>query len=215
MDKLIQHCKQYFPNLEIKFKNESNLMKLLGEILFFNKSFMTKYTTTLGNVIYFPNREYVNKQEIMSKTILLHELVHMHDSKKLSRFLFSLLYLFPQILLPLTCLLFLASWKIALPLLIISLLPLPAYFRMNFEKRGYLTSLYVINTLCVRKGIEAPLEDQKDIFLKEFYGPSYYYMWTFHSIEEDFDEAIDKIIANQHPFEDEVFVMIDDLLKSA
>ena len=81
---LVEKSKEFFPDLEVKYKTESSFMKLIGKILFFNKTFMTFYTTTIGSTIYFPNREFVNNKEVSSSIIFLHELVHIHDSKNSS-----------------------------------------------------------------------------------------------------------------------------------
>ena len=111
---------------------------------------MTKYTTTIGSTIYFPNEKYIRTRPLSSITIFLHELVHIYDSKRLSNILYSFLYLLPISLLPFTLLLFIYSWKIALVLSILCLIPLPAYFRMYFERRAYMASLYVINALATK-----------------------------------------------------------------
>src|SRR4030043_385107 len=95
---LVQSAQTHFPNLKIKYKDESLLMKILGKLMFFNKGFMTSYTTTIGSTIYFPNSNFVKARPISSSVILLHELVHLYDNSKFTAPLFSFLYLFPQIL---------------------------------------------------------------------------------------------------------------------
>jgi ABC-type multidrug transport system fused ATPase/permease subunit len=146
----VQASQKYFPHLQIKYKDQSFLMKLIGKLLFFNKTFMTDYTTTLGDTIYFPNEAFVKVRSISSTVILLHEIVHIKDSHKLTKLLFSLLYACPQILLLFFIPMLFISWKFALLFLLFAL-PIPAFFRMYFEKRAYLSSLYAIHIWISKK----------------------------------------------------------------
>lgn len=150
LDNLSQIAKNNSLNVNIKYKNESLFMKFLSFLLFFNKKFMTEYTTTINSTIYFPSRDFVNNNYITSATIFLHELVHVLDARSYNFIIFSFLYLSPQILgiifLPLS---FINIW-VALAFLLF-LLPIPSFFRMKFEKRAYLVSLYVLNQLIKNK----------------------------------------------------------------
>lgn len=209
-NKLIDNSKKYFPNLKIKYKNESMFMKFLGFLLFFNKNFMTEYITTIGSTIYFPSRSKIDEKPTSAMIVLLHELIHIYDSNRF-KFMFGFLYLFPQILAPFSLLLLLVSWKLALPLFIILLLPLPAYFRMYFEKRAYLASLYIIKSLGAKLKFSSLLKTQKEYFLRQFKESAYYYMWIF-DMTPQFDEAMAKIQSGKRPYEDPVFDIIDDLI---
>jgi hypothetical protein len=208
----VECAKIYFPNLKVKYKDESWFMKLLGYILFFNKSFMTDYTTTIGSTIYFPSRAKVEAKQLSSIIVLLHELVHIYDSQKLTRLLFSFLYLIPQILAPISLLLWLISWKIALISFIVLLLPIPAYFRMYFEKRAYAVSLYVLKTLGAKCNFPPMLSTNRDYFIKQFKSSAYYYMWLFKDIDLYFNDITNKISNGQRPYEDEIFNILDDLI---
>ena len=210
INNLLELSQKHFPNLRIKYKDQSSFMKLLGNVLFFNKEFMTNYTTTIGSTIYFPNEKYLNIRPISSVIVLLHELVHLYDSKRLTSPLFSFLYLSPQILALLFFPLLLVSWKLALPFLLFAL-PIPSFFRMYFEKRAYLSSLYVTYQLSKKKGFNSSLESHKNFFIKQFKGGYYYFMWTF-SLTKEFDQALVKINNNERPFEDPVFDILDDLI---
>ena len=53
-------------------KEDSKLMKFISKLLFFNKTFMTDYVTTIGRTIYVPSG-------YISSTTLRHELVHVAD----------------------------------------------------------------------------------------------------------------------------------------
>jgi hypothetical protein len=209
---LVQAAQKYFPSLQIKYKNESTLMKILGTIMFFNKGFMTKYTTTLGSTVYFPSINYIKLLPASSFILLLHELVHMHDEKKKGKFIFKLSYLFPQVLLPFACFLFLLTWKIALPVLFLLALPLPAYWRMQYEKRAYIASLYATNKIALTSNFNPHLDTSAAHYLLYFQDSSYYFMWPFKSLKNEFDQCVAKIQAGQRPFDDQIFDVLDDLI---
>src|SRR5271169_3622060 len=97
---LVTASKKYFPKLQIKYKDESWGMRLISKLLIFNHGFMTHYTTTVGDTIYFPSERFVKCHPISSSVVLLHELVHLHDQKRIGKIPFALTYLFPQILVP-------------------------------------------------------------------------------------------------------------------
>lgn len=212
---LLVNAQKTFPNLKIKYKDQSLLMKVLGKLLFFNKDYMTAYTTTVGETVYYPSENFIKNQELSSIIILLHELVHIKDSQKYNKYVFGFLYMSPQILSLVSLLLFLISWKIALPLTILFALPLPSFFRMYFEKRAYMASLYAINKLSNKLSFKPLLATQQSIFLKQFKNSSYYFMWLFKNLDKEFDIAVDKIKQNQRPFEDPVFDIIDDLINNS
>lgn len=184
--------------------------------MFFNKSFATSYVTTINSTIYYPSENQIKITPISSGIILLHEIVHINDSKKITKPLFIFLYLFPQILAPLFLLLLLISCKIFLFLFLLFILPIPAYFRMQFEKRAYLSSLYSSYVLGKTLNFSPILDKQKNNFISQFTGFSYYFMWPFSSyIKNEFDQAINKINAGQRPYEDPIFDIIDDLIDTA
>lgn len=210
---LVIASRKYFPSLQIKYKNQSWWMRWLGKLLFFNPAFMTSYTTTFGHTIYYPDEKFLKTRSISSSVILLHELVHFYDRKRVSPFLFALSYLFPQILVPIFGMLMLAvTWKIMLPLMLICALPIPAVFRMYWERRAYLSSLYVMQLLGNRLHFNPHLKIQEKQFIECFHGSSYYFMWPFHDINEQFDKVVDKTLVAQRPFEDPVFDMLEDLV---
>jgi|SRR5579885_1002689 len=204
---------QFFPDVKIAYKDQSTLMKILGFLLFFNPAFMTSYITTLGSTIYFPSQTYVNAHPVSSLVVLLHELTHVKDEKKISKVLFSLAYLLPQLLVLLFLpLLFIFGWKVALFSLIF-LAPLPAYFRMIFEKRAYMTSIYVINKLNqTHPDYKINLDDQTKFFVAQFKNFSYYVMWPFNSIDKEFATALQLIKDGKRPYEDPVFDILDQIV---
>lgn len=212
---LVQASQKYFPDLQIKYKDKSPLMKLLGKLLFFNKSFMTGYTTTIGSTVYYPSASYIKVRPISSSVVLLHELIHVYDAKRLTKPLFGALYLSPQILALLCLPLFWFSWPLALILMLFFLSPIPSYFRMYFERRAYLTSLYCMYRLGQLKDFDPKLENQSKRFTEHFTTSQYYFMWPFKDITQNFNDAIVLIKDGKRPFEDPVFDILDDLLPSA
>lgn len=210
---LLTAAQTYFPSLQIKYKDQSWFMKALGKILFFNPSFMTSYTTTIGETVYFPNQKFVQIRPISGAVILMHELVHMYDEKKLTKPVFSASYLFPQILVPIFLLmLFFLSWKIVLPLAILCLAPIPAFFRMEYEKRAYMSSLYTLQKLGQRLNFDPKLTTQAQYFVSYFKDSSYYFMWPFKNLDAEFAQAVTDVQAGKRPYDSPVFDMLDDLV---
>ena len=84
----------------IRFKDESRLMRIIGKLLFFNKSFMTSYTTTTFSKVYFPNRKRFEERGPDAAYITLrHEAIHLRDSRKFFLFFqLSYIFLLPAIL---------------------------------------------------------------------------------------------------------------------
>jgi hypothetical protein len=182
-------------------------MKIIGKLLFFNKSFMNEYTTTIGQNIYFPNEKYVVDNYQSAKVILMHELTHITDASKISPLFFSFLYSCPQIISILCIPLFFINFYLSL-LFFIFILPLPAFFRMYFEKRAYFVSLYVS-----KKIGRSNLEEEKNFIVENFKNSSYYFMWPFSGLSKSFDNAMIKINNDERPFQDPIFDIIDDLIK--
>lgn len=210
---LLTAAQKYFPSLQVKFKNQSPLMKFLGTLMFFNKGFMTDYTTTIGSTIYAPTEKFFASHPVSGAVVFMHELVHLHDQKVMGKVWFQFSYMLPQILALPALLLFLLSWKIALPVVLLLLLPIPAYFRMKYERRAYYSSIYTMYKLGQRLNFDPHLETQNSHFVGYFMDSSYYFMWPFKSImENDFDQAAKNVLAGKRPFEDPVFDMLDDLV---
>ncbi len=205
-DNFILKCKKYFPNFDIGYKNQSTLMKIIGYIFFFNKSFMTKYITTIGSTIYFPAKSGTPDDML----IVLHELIHINDAKKYNKLLFGWLYLLPQSLILFALPVFFFNWWVALILMTVCLLPLPAYFRMKFELKAYKTSLYVQYKYAKKR--KFLFYDNSYFIESQFTGAGYYFMWPF-GVEKEIDAAVKLIKDGQHPYEDDIFYVIDELIE--
>lgn len=160
-DRLHQVIKNRVPEFKIKYKDESYLMKFFGKVLFFNKNFMETVTTTIGKTVYFPNKKFLEERYFST---LAHEYVHVLDYVR-KPLLFSLSYLFPQILSLFSLLAFVNIWFL---LFLIFLLPFPAKFRTNSEIRGYGMSIFVKNKLNIPFSVQS--------YVDIFSSPKYYYM---------------------------------------
>jgi hypothetical protein len=198
---------KYFP-VKIKYKDEDTLMKIIGALMFFNKAFMTNFITTLGYTIYFPSRQWVVDHDQDAMVILIHEAVHMQDEKKYS-ILFQLGYIFPlwlSLLVPF--LLFVLSWKIVLPLALFFLLPLPAPFRMMFERKAYIIGVYAAYKLY---GTD-PFENAS-YYSSFFKDSSYYWMWIL-GVNNSMMEAASRIKQGIPPIDDvDTMKMVDKLIE--
>lgn len=188
------------PKYNIAFKDESIFMKIIGKILFFNPSFMIDFNTTIGNTIYFPSRQHIIDNPVTFKANLVHELIHRKDAESYSSFIFSLAYLLPQLLAPLTVLstMFL-SWWISLIIFTLFLMPLPAYFRMKFEKKAYTFSVYCLYQLSTKYGHQLNVDDRITSYTKAFTSSNYYFMWIF--FDQDYLKNCLTMFANgQKPY---------------
>jgi len=205
------------PNFTIAFKDESFFMKLIGKILFFNPSFMTKYTTTIGHTVYFPTASNLKLQPASSKIVLYHELVHIKDMEKYTLPLFGLLYLLPQLLALLAIpLAFFAAWYVALAWFVLFMLPIPAYFRMKFELKAYTFSVYTLYKMNAVKGYAINFDRQIDSYTSQFTNMSYYLMWPFGSaIKKHLTDALANFKEGKRfIYEDEYYDMVDYLIEN-
>lgn len=132
-------------NVKIRYKDTSLFMRVLSYLLFFNKTFMQKFTTTIGSTVYFPSEAHVKEEPMTAAVILAHELTHVQDSRDMGSLVFSTCYLLPQIgallaLFALLAITFSAWWLVTLAALA-ALAPWPAPGRAWAEYRGYATTL--------------------------------------------------------------------------
>lgn len=165
--------------ISVKYKTESIFMKVIGALLFFNKNFMSRFTTTIGRTVYLPSRERVNAIPDVYVGVMWHELVHVLDSQSTDgKFLpgtYSIAYLFPQILSVLSVfalLAFVSQWFLFFLIFLVFLAPIGAPFRTNYEAKAYAMSL---NIQALERG-SINLNDAIYPILVEFVGPNYYYM---------------------------------------
>lgn len=215
-DSFVQNLKRYYV-FDIKYKNTSKFMSVLGKVLFFNKDFMSRYITTIGNTVYFPSKEQIEKHEPSSMATLAHELVHVSQKEKYGMFLFSSLYLFPQCLAILSVLAILAIWWLPFLwclLFLLFLAPIPAPWRKKFELEGYTMTLFMHNLRLKQYGY--PEDDTlKELTLyatridiSQFRGSGYWYMWPF-GVDKNFVNKIDDIQSGVISDTDEIYGRIE------
>jgi len=207
----LNHLKTIDSNISIKYKDTSIFMKILGIILFFNTKFSTSFTTTIGKTIYFPSKQFVESDENRAVQILAHEFKHVLDNNKYG-FLFSVLYLFPQIL---SLFSFFAFYNLWFLLFLVFLLPLPAYWRAKFEADAYGITLF-FGFLNLKKSnvnddeIYSILANYVNILDKKiFKGSSYYFMWPF-GISKKFFQKVNLMISGDILSTDEAYVHVKE-----
>lgn len=221
---ILAYLQKDVPDLQIRYKDKSVLMKVLGILLFFNRGFMTKYITTIGSTIYYPSEKSLMEDLVGSSSVLAHEYVHAKDSKRYGRLLFSLMYLFPQILALISILAipaFFISWKVALifAIFLIFAAPFPAYWRSRLELRGYSMTLFVANKYFKSLGLDetnraANLFKIADkINSGEFIGSGYYWMWPF-GVKKNLYDAVEQIQSGDILESDEIFVIVNSAINA-
>ena len=174
----VEQLKLLEPGFNTKFKTDSWLMKVLAFVLFFMN--FKDFTTTIGATVYLPSQEALDKaNHNRLLPLLAHEFTHAREP-----FYQSALYLMPQLLVLLMPLLFLlVPWYLAL-LGLLFLAPLPAYWRKEFEYRGYGTTLFVYDLLLQEQGMSILDREERLIARAKdaathFTGKNYYFMWPF------------------------------------
>ena len=176
---LVTKIQHRIPGFEIGYKNENFISKLLGVLCYlFNPNYMTEFTTTRYPKVFFPTREFVEKDYRSAWKILAHEYVHLWDRKQRG-WGFNIAYASPQMwaVLALSALLaiWLSNWWLLGLVALLAALPLPSPGRRDAELRGYTMSMAVNHW---RYG---DVQDStKDWVVGYFTGSSYYFMWPFH-----------------------------------
>ena len=203
-------------NIKIKYKTESLLMKLISYVLFFNKAFMTQYITTIGDTIYFPSEEMYMSDPNTTISIIAHEYVHLNDDANDKLYKFK--YLFPQILAPLMLLFGFISWYIAVPLFVLFLLPIPAYWRKQYELSAYKMSLFTAQELNKKEGWSTAqsaeyLNDLADFYNKQFTSMAYYFMWPF-GVKKELSETVDKVISDDILDDSALYIQVQSAFDS-
>lgn len=172
LDKTIEDISLEFPSFKVLKKSESWLMKTIGKLLFIisfgqNKSFMTDFITTIGNTVYVPD-SWDSKLEKSRIEVLMHERIHMRQSKKLTPIIYALAYL---------------------------LFPIPigfAWARAKLEWEAYTESMRVKSHFSGIQSVKTP--EFKEYLFKNFTGSSYMFMMPFKSIlEKWYQESIKRL----------------------
>lgn len=205
--------------VNISYKNESSFMKILSYILFFNKGFLTDYTTTIGHTIYFSSREHVEADPMGAMCIAAHEYRHIRDSGRMGSILYALAYLFPQILALLAApAAFLVGWWALLLLLFLA--PLPAFWRARIELAGYTMTLFINHLYGREIGMDSErlhtkLYNYADYMDEvEFRGGRYYFMWPF-GVKDKLEKAIETILSGDILKSDDIYVEVKDAFEKS
>jgi len=216
-DKFLANLQKNNSKYNIKYKNQSWLMKLIGSLLFFNKLFMSKYATTINQTTYLPDDKYVADKDYESIVLIGHEYVHAYDAKHYSSFLYSLIYLFPLwlCLLAIPMYFIIGFWSL---LFLIFLGPVPSIGRTWAEFRGYSMTLFLCHEVLKEKkntDIEYTMDKiARDIQDKYFHSAAYYFMWPFN-MDKKFDAVLEKIKSGDILKEDEIFQEVLDAFKNS
>lgn len=167
-DALLAEIKQEFPDFKVLKKSESTLMKVIDKtlkVISFGKmnSFMDDFITTIGNTVYVP--EKWDGRSASTKAITMrHERVHMRQSQRVGRVLFSLSYLFFPV-----------------PILF-------AHYRAKFEKEAYEESLKAIHEYYGPKFFTPALKEK---IVSHFTSAEYMWMWVNKkSVEYWYDSVV-------------------------
>jgi hypothetical protein len=172
LDELEVEIRKEFQTFAIVKKSDSKLMTVINAFLktiTFGKmkSFMEDFVTTIGNTVYVPSK-WPNWPTPSKMAVLRHERVHMRQSERYGRILYSLMYLF---------------------------LPLPiglAYFRMKLEKEAYEESLRAYAEYYGASKLKDV--DVRDSMVRHFTTAEYFWMWPFKkSLEKWYDDAVGKL----------------------
>ena len=174
---LYQELNKLHP-VKIRFKDESPFMQVLNLfVMGFCPTFLSEYTTVIGNMIYFPNRHYIDAKPESAMRTLAHEMVHVMDMSKWSPVLFNLSYLFPQILaVGVFSFPWLGWWAL---LFLLFLLPIPAPFRAYFEARAYAIDVLTSNPEYTKETL--------------YHSASHFSSWNYYKMYPYPEEAREKI----------------------
>jgi len=178
LDQVTKDTLKEFPKFRVVPKSESFTMKAINVFLIAvsfgrMKSFMTGFATTLGTTVYV-TPGWPTKPDADKAVLLRHERVHMRQARRLTRPLFSLLYL----------LLFLPGGL--------------AWFRARFEMEAYEETIRATfehygRTAVFDKGF-------RDRIAKNFTGPAYLYMWPFpKTVDKWILDAVERIAGKETP----------------
>lgn len=173
-EELCAQVSSEFPSFRIARKQDSHLMRAIAVLLAVvtlgrMRKFMTSYTTTLGCTVYVSSG-WDASDEVSKCVLLRHERVHMRQSKRLGRLLYSFLYLVP-------------------------FFPLGfAYWRTKLEKEAYEESMRATVQMRGTSVVFSPA--YKEWMVGQFCGPAYGWMWAFgrESVGEWFDKTLDSVV---------------------
>ncbi len=186
----INFGKKNIKKFDVFNKQDSFFHKFIGKIMFWNSFYMNSFWTTIYPKVWKPIDAKNNWKTLQ------HELVHLLDAqtffglmplslKWINVFLFSILYLSPQIFVLFALGSFYNLWFL---LFLVFLLPLPSPGRAFVEIRAYR------RTLELEKNNIATSENH---IIEQFTGPNYYFMFPFK-------KTLKNLLAKESPYKDEM-----------
>jgi len=175
-DALVTSVTRKVPGFKVRFKDECWTQKVVAVLVWiFNRTYMTRYTTTLYPTVYWPSRKALEGDYLHAFRTLAHEYVHLWDRQYRGWVDFNSSYLGPQ----LYCLLALGAlgafwrlWMLACLIFLPLAYPWPSRGRTSLELRGFSMSVAVAVWL-----YGAATEDAKQSMVSRFTGWDYYRMW--------------------------------------
>lgn len=172
-DRLVKDVVEEFPDFSLVAKAESRLMRAIGfllKVMTFgkNSSFMTSFTTTIGDTVYTPT-EWMKKTAEERIRTLRHERIHLRQQQRHGRAWFSFLYIF-------------AWFPIGF-----------AKFRRDFEMEAYEETLRAI---VEQRGAQFIFNRTlKDRIVSNFVSANYFWTWYRRKdIEKWYDDARERIL---------------------
>jgi hypothetical protein len=170
---LLDYIRMRIPQFEVINKQKSTFMFMLSKILFFNKTFMSAFVTTIRYTVYTPLSWQTVFPNEAKFEIMAHELVHLLQYRRY-KILQSLSYLMPQIFALLAVLsIFSTSWWM---LSLLFLLPLPSFTRALIEFQAYRMSAFVVYKIY---GNAIKEDEMIDYYVANFVKSNYYFMFPF------------------------------------
>lgn len=202
--RIIEVIQEDFPTFHIKEKKDVWHQRMLGYLMFWmwrwqkgadgkrrwSSTFMTDFTTTVGFGVYVSDIKILTRRRYW--WTIAHEFLHMCDMVRFMSIPYSLAYLFPQCLAPLSILAIGSIWIPAMKWFLVFLifgLPWPSPGRMYLEWRGYTMTLACRYWETGSVGHEA-----LPAIVNSFTGSDYYFMWPFKNhITAKFQESLRRI----------------------
>jgi hypothetical protein len=198
---LLEHqIGQTIPGFEVRWKDKgkgSGWQKFIGKIMVFNRGYMKNFISTFYPYVYWPDEKGYRDNPRGSFKVLAHEYVHLWDAsldgKKQTKGWFSFSYIMPHwvVLLSLFALLsiWFSNWWLMSLVALVCALPLPAYWRMKWEYRGYTMSM------AVNAWKHGDVKDSTiDRLVSHFTSGEYYFMWPFkRAMKRRLEGAVQKI----------------------